>query len=172
MTKAWESSFTKKDLSVWDLLLEAYFGWLLGSWGGDGQRAKRVPSHVPISSSFERCRSHWPCSCSLSQGQYSPSTAGGARHPQTAPRIPQRDRVEKGMEGGERTESRVIPAASKSVLPLVHLGIQVCCPKDVLHSGDKGTSGAWLSVLSTSQLGTLSLNEGKADKLVPGLYGS
>lgn len=143
----WRAALNEKDLSMWDLLLEADFGWLFGSWGGAGQRAKRVPSHVPISSSFERCWSHWPCSCSLSQGQYSPSTVGGARHPQTAPRIPQGDQVEKGMEGGKRTESRVIPASCNSVLPLSTWASRLAAPSTHCTLGDRGPSGAWLTVL-------------------------
>lgn len=70
-----------------------------------GKGAKWVPLRVPVSSSFERCWSHWPCRSSLSQGQYSPSTAGGARHPQTASRIPQGDKWrDKGSE--RRKENR------------------------------------------------------------------
>lgn len=146
MPRAFENSFTKRP-STWGLLLEACFRWLLGSRGGGGQEAKRVPSHVPISSSFERCWSHWPCRSSLSQGQYSPSTAGGARHPQTAPRIPQGHR-EKGGGGKENREQSypaackcVYPAACKCVLSLVHTGIQVCGPKMRCRMGTKECQG-------------------------------
>lgn len=124
--------------------MEAHFRWLHGSWGRDGQGAKRVPSRVPISSSFERCWSHWPCRSSLSQGQYSPSTAGGARHPQTAPRIPQGDkwRREWREEREQRAELSIL-AACESVLPFDYTGIQVCCPKEARQAGDKGTSKGW-----------------------------
>lgn len=139
MPRAFENSFTKRP-STWGLLLEACFRWLLGSRGGGGQEAKRVPSHVPISSSFERCWSHWPCRSSLSQGQYSPSTAGGARHPQTAPRIPQGHRERREWRE-EREQRAKLSAACKCVLPLVHTGIQVCGPKMRCRMGTKECQG-------------------------------
>lgn len=69
------------DIFMWDLLLEADCEGYQGARVEGGQEAEWVPLHVPESSFFDEHWSHWPCS-SLSQGQYSPSTEGGVRHPQ------------------------------------------------------------------------------------------
>lgn len=73
------------DIFMWDLLLEADYKGCQGARVG-GQEAEWVPLHVPESSFFDRHWSHWPCS-SLSQGQYSPSTEGGVRHPQAQQQV-------------------------------------------------------------------------------------
>lgn len=79
-------------------------------------------------------------------GAVLPFYSRGSQTPTDSTKNPTGGQSEKGMEGGKRRESKVIPTTCKCVLPLVHTGIQVCSPKDMLQAGDKGTSRAWLSV--------------------------
>lgn len=76
-------------------------------------------------------------------GAILPFYSRGSQTPTDSTKNPTGGQV-KGMEAGKRTESRVIAAACKSILPLVHTGILVCCPKEARRAGDKATTRAWL----------------------------
>lgn len=125
--------------------MEADFGSLPGSQGRRWAGAEWVPLHVPESSSSDRCWSHWPCRSSLSRGQYSPSTAGGARHPQTQHQeFPCGDRERK--DGG-RKEKRKKSYLQRHGMTSGHCLHRSRSPRAETHTmGQEQGPRVWLSL--------------------------